>query len=117
MRPETEAYREDDEEALLRAAQADPAAFAPLYRLHVGKVYAYLRARTDSPEEADDLTQQTFLQALVALPRYRSRPGVPFVGWLLRIARNLAINASQRRRTFSLAELPERLQPVVAHDP
>jgi RNA polymerase sigma-70 factor (ECF subfamily) len=65
------------EAATIRAAQADRRAFAPLYLQHRDRVYASLRTRTTSLEDAADLTQHVFLQALDALPRYRPR-GAPF---------------------------------------
>src|SRR5712691_9291604 len=81
----------DELTALIHAAQANPVAFGALYDRYVGRVYAYLRARTDGPDEAGDLTQHVFVQALDALPRYRGG-GAAFAGWLFRIARNAASN-------------------------
>lgn len=102
---------ESAEEALVCEAQLDPAAFGVLYQRYRDRVYAYLRTRTRTPEDAADLTQQVFLQALDALPRYRIR-GVPFAAWLLRIARNVAINEHKRRReTVTWDLLPEPLHP------
>ena len=98
---------EPDEAALVRAAQADPAAFGALYQRYLGRVYGYLWARTGSAEDAGDLTQQVFLQALEALPRYRER-GLPFAAWLFRIARNAAANWWRRQRpAVSWDLLPE----------
>lgn len=109
--------RFSDEVALIRAAQRDRSAFAPLYERHVDRVYAYLRSRTSGDEDAADLTQQVFLQALDALPRYRPS-SAPFVAWLLRIARNAAINFHQRRRqTTAWDLLPAALQPRLSDDP
>jgi RNA polymerase sigma-70 factor (ECF subfamily) len=105
------------EAELIAAAQVDPAAFGPLYLHYRDRVYAYLRTRTGSDEDAADLSQQVFLHALGALPRYRPR-GAPFAAWLLRIARNAAINHHQRRRpsvTWDL--LPEALHPPAGDDP
>lgn len=100
---------ERDESVLIRAAQADPAAFDALYRRYLGRVYWYLRARLPEAGDADDLTQQVFLHALEALPRYRDR-GVPFSAWLFRIARNTSIDAHRRRRPV----IPWTRAPVVA---
>lgn len=103
---------EDTEAALVRAAQADPAAFAPLYQRYRDRIYAYLRTRTRSAEDAADLTQQVFLQALDALPRYRPRQA-PFAAWLTRIAHNLATNYhSRHRHTLAWDLVPEALQPA-----
>jgi RNA polymerase sigma-70 factor (ECF subfamily) len=105
-----------DETALVQAARNDPAAFAPLYSQYRDRVYAYLRTRTRSPEDAADLTQQVFLQALDALPRYR--PGrAPFTAWLFRIAHNAAANAHRRRRDQVPWDLlPPALQPRAESD-
>jgi RNA polymerase sigma-70 factor (ECF subfamily) len=73
-------------------------------------VYSYLRSRADNDEDAADLTQQVFLQALDGLPRYQNR-GLPFAAWLLSIARNLAINFHKgSRRPMPWDLLPEALQ-------
>ena len=107
----------DDESALIREAQRERSAFGLLYERYVDRVYAYLRSRTASDDDAADLTQQVFLQALDALPRYRPR-GVPFAAWLLRIARNTAINFHRRRRQTTAWDLiPPALQPVVLEEP
>jgi RNA polymerase sigma-70 factor (ECF subfamily) len=108
---------EATEDALVRAAQADSAAFGPLYERYRDRVYGYLRTRSRSPEDAADLTQQVFLQALDALPRYRRR-GAPFAAWLFRIARNAAINEHKRRReTVAWDLLPEALHPLLGDGP
>lgn len=108
---------ESAEANLIRAAQADPRAFAPIYLHYRDRVYAYLRTRTRGPEDAADLTQQVFLQALDALPGYRPR-GVPFAAWLLRIARNVAINHHKRYRPAVAWDLlPESLHPLAHGHP
>jgi RNA polymerase sigma-70 factor (ECF subfamily) len=104
------------EAALVRAAQEDLTAFAPLYERYRDRIYAYLRTRTRSAEDAADLTQQVFLQALAALPRYRPQR-VPFAAWLVRIARNAAANYHKRyRHTMAWDLVPEALQPVLEDD-
>ena len=102
----------DDEAALVAAARDDPAAFAELYRRELPRIYRYLRARTGSAAEAEDLSQQVFLKALQALPRYQQR-GLPLAAWLCRIARNLAHDAVRQSRqvvAFSWDQLPEERQ-------
>ncbi|HLW03797.1 MAG TPA: sigma-70 family RNA polymerase sigma factor [Ktedonobacterales bacterium] len=108
---------EEDEAALIVAAQANLADFDLLYRRYVAPVYRYLRTQTSSADEAADLTQQVFLQALRALPRYRPR-GAPFAAWLFQIAHHVATDAYRRRRqTVSWDALPEALQPLAEQDP
>lgn len=81
-----------DEERLIAAARAgDGAAFAQLYDRHVGRVYRQCYYRTGNRADAEDLTQQTFLQAWQALPRFRCT-GAPFVAWLLTISHHLAVS-------------------------
>ena len=88
----------EDEAALVQAARLDPAAFGELHARYKDRVYRYVRARADTDEDAADLTQQVFLQALDALPRYEQR-GAPFAAWLFRVARNVATDAHRRRRS------------------
>lgn len=99
-----------DDSTLIEAARADPEAFEDLYRRYLVRVYAYLRARTDTREDADDLTQEVFERALAALPRYREQ-GNPFGAWLFRIARNVATDFHRHRRaTVAWDLLPEALR-------
>lgn len=85
-----------DEHALVEAARRDPTAFAVLYQRYFARVYRYLRIRLQSEEDAADLTQQVFLKALDALPRYQSRRA-PFAAWLFTIARNTLADRFRRR--------------------
>jgi RNA polymerase sigma factor (sigma-70 family) len=90
----------DDEDRLVEAARGDARAFRVLYERHARAVFGYLRARGASDEDAADLAATTFERALAGLHGYRSgRAG--FRPWLLRIARNAAIDASRRRRPVS----------------
>ena len=109
--------RGEDDAALVHAARADPAAFDALYRRYVARIYRYARAHTPGEDDAADLTQQIFLKALDALPRYRER-GLPFAAWLFRIARNAAVDAHRRRRpTIAWDHVPEVARPPDAGDP
>ncbi len=103
---------DDEEKAEIQAALHNPGAFDALYRRHYARVWRYLRACTADDGDASDLAQQTFLQAFQALPNYRGSG--TFIGWLLRIARNLVLSrhpnrsaASNRAPALSLEELPE----------
>jgi RNA polymerase sigma-70 factor (ECF subfamily) len=86
----------DDELAL--AARTDAAAFGVLYERHRLAVFRYLRTRTRTEDEAAELTAVAFERALAAMPRYRPTGG-GVVAWLLRIARNAAIDAGRRTQT------------------
>lgn len=66
-----------------------------LYDRYKGVVFGYLYRMTGSPDEAEELTQETFLQALLSLHRFRGDG--PVLTWLLRIARNLYLKRLRRR--------------------
>ncbi len=91
----------DDEARWIAAAQASPNAFEPLYLRYRGRVYHYLRTRLNNDEDAADATQQVFLQALKALPKYKQR-GIPFAVWLFRIAHHLADQSLQSQCQYSI---------------
>ncbi len=97
---------ERDEELALEA-RSDPDAFGVLYQRHRLAVFRYLRTRTASEDDAADLTAIAFERALMAMPRYRSSGG-GVLAWLLRIARNAAIDAGRRTSTVPmLADLAD----------
>ena len=98
----------DDSELIARAAQGDREAFGALYERYVFRVFRHVYYLTNDPHTAEDLTAQTFLNALEAIPRYEVR-GVPFLAWLLRIAYNLTLNHRKGRKNGT-APLPEGLE-------
>ncbi len=108
---------EDVEQALVERAKTSPAAFGVLYERYVMHVYHYLRTRAETVEDAKDLTQQVFLKAFAALPRYRAR-GIPFKAWLFQIASHLAADTYRRREkhvTWDL--LPEAMHAFSEQNP
>ncbi len=78
----------DDTELIAQAAKANREAFGALYERYVFRVFRHVYYLTNDTHMAEDLTAQTFLNALEAIHRYEVR-GVPFLAWLLRIAYNL----------------------------
>lgn len=92
---------ERDEELAL-AARSDPAAFGLLYERHRLAVFRYLRTRATSEDDAADLTAVAFERALAAIPKYHPRGG-GVLAWLLRIARNAAIDAGRRSAPMPLS--------------
>src|ERR1700690_3173262 len=94
--PAAKVSREEaDERLLVAAAQKDPTRFAELYEVHFEQVYAYIARRVGAREVAEDLTSEVFHKALANLRRFEWR-GVPFVGWLLRIAANAIVDQGKR---------------------
>jgi RNA polymerase sigma-70 factor (ECF subfamily) len=92
-------------ERLVAAAQhGDPEAFGSLFDHYYGPVYRYVVARVGSPSDAEDLAQLVFVKALEALPRYELR-GIPFGGWLFRLARNVVIDHIRTRRDHAALDV------------
>ncbi len=96
------------ERRLVEAARKDPSRFAELYEQNFERVYAYVARRIGSRDEAEDLTSDIFHQALANLSRFEWR-GVPFAGWLLRIAANAI--ADHRGRTARERANPSQDDP------
>jgi RNA polymerase sigma-70 factor (ECF subfamily) len=90
-----------DDEALDRlvaeAKRGNPAAFGQLFDEYAGPIHRFIASRVNSPSDAEDLTQLVFVKALEAIPRYEAR-GIPFGGWLFRLARNAIIDQVRTRR-------------------
>ena len=87
-----------------RARAGDPEAFGSLFDHYHGPVHRYVAARVGRPSDAEDLAQLVFVKALEAIPRYESR-GVPFGGWLFRLARNVVIDHIRTRREHTPLDL------------
>ncbi len=97
----------DDEtiDRLVGAAQSgDPDAFGALFDRYYVPVHRFVAARVGRPSDAEDLAQLVFVKALEALPRYEAR-GVPFGGWLFRLARNVVIDHVRTRREHATLDL------------
>jgi RNA polymerase sigma-70 factor (ECF subfamily) len=78
-------------------AQRD-ADFSELYRAHLKDVYSYAYYRVGNHHDAEDLTEQTFLQAYRHYERaVAESDGRPLRPWLIRIAHNLAANLYRDR--------------------
>jgi RNA polymerase sigma-70 factor (ECF subfamily) len=87
-------------------------AFSDLYREHLRDVYSYCYYRIGNHHDAEDLTEQTFLQAYRHFERARRESdGRPLRPWLIRIAHNLAANYHRDRSRRPTAAL-DNVEPV-----
>jgi RNA polymerase sigma-70 factor, ECF subfamily len=77
-----------------RACRGDQRAFERLYRAHAGWVFGLCLRLTNQRETAQDCTQETFVAAWRALPRFEQRS--QFSSWLYRIAVNTALERRRR---------------------
>lgn len=99
-------------ERLVKEAQAGDAwAFGRLFDHFHLPVHRYVASRVRRPSDAEDLTQVIFVKALEALPRYESR-GIPFGGWLFRLARNAVIDFV--RTSHEHADLAQSVDQAIA---
>jgi RNA polymerase sigma-70 factor, ECF subfamily len=85
---DTPAPLPESDEALVARAKRDRGAFACLYDRYVEQVYQFIYRRVKDHTIAEDITARVFFRALESLPRFEWR-GIPFGGWLTRIAANL----------------------------
>jgi RNA polymerase sigma-70 factor (ECF subfamily) len=103
------------DEALLTCAADSSDAFAVFYDRSLPKVIAYFRRRVTEPEQAFDLAAETFARVLESVRRYDPDRGLA-LAWVLRIARNLLIDAERRRAVDDRARLQLRLSRVELSD-
>jgi RNA polymerase sigma-70 factor, ECF subfamily len=93
------------------------AAFEQLYRDHLRDVYSYSYYRVGNHHDAEDLTEQAFLQAYRHFERARRESnGRPLRPWLIRIAHNLASNYHRDRARRPQSTL-EHADPIAAPHP
>lgn len=86
-----------EEHAWIRKAQtADPAAFEALYRMHVDKVYGLCLRMTGNVAEAEDCTQDAFIQVWGKLNNFRGES--TFSTWLHRVAVNTVLGRMRKSR-------------------
>ncbi len=108
-----------DEELAERAREGSEAHFNALVDRHTAVVYRIARGITGSPEEAEEVVQETFLKAFKNLDQFAPTKGT-FKTWLLTIARNQSINVfrSLKRRAarFLPASGPSDQEPVSGDD-
>ena len=96
-----------DDRLLVEAAKKDPGRFAELYELNFARVYGYIARRVGDRDAAQDLTSDVFHKALASIHTFEWR-GVPFAGWLLRIAANMIVDRSKRgAKEITGQELPD----------
>lgn len=94
---------DDDSADIARAQQGDVAAFSALVVRHQDRIYRFLLRLTQSSDDAQELTQETFLHAYQALVRWR--PEARFTTWLFQIARNQALDWLRRGRRAAFVTL------------
>ena len=90
MKPMNRHDSDIDQDALIREACSDGAAFAQLYRLHYDKVFRYCARRLFNRHTAEDVTSIVFFKAMRNISSFKGHSS-DFRNWLYRIATN-AVN-------------------------
>ncbi|MDV2988869.1 MAG: RNA polymerase sigma factor [Dehalogenimonas sp.] len=82
------------------AVKGDTAAFGRLFDMYVDDIYKHVYYRVGSAQDAQDISQQVFINAFKAISRFRNT-NTPFLGWLMRIAHNLIVDYYRSKKPQS----------------
>jgi len=99
-----------EEILLIKNAKNDPEAFGELYDRYYPQIFRFVLTRTGNYELAQDLTAETFFQALKSIWRFRLRNKTPFSSWLYKIAIAQISNFYRKKSSYcelSMEECPE----------
>lgn len=86
-------------ETIRMAQRGDAAAFEFIYRLHCRRVYALCLRIARDPNEAEDLTQEAFLQLFRKIDTFRGESA--FSSWLYRLTANIALMRFRKKKLNS----------------
>ena len=90
--------------AVARAQSGDKEAIRFLYITYADNVYSYVRSMVRDEHEAEDVTQHVFTKLITNIRKYERR-AVPFSAWILRVARNVAVDHMRRSRAVPCEEV------------
>ncbi len=91
-------------DAVKRAQAGDRQALGFLYARYADNVYGYVRSIVHDQHEAEDITQHVFAKLIHVIGKYEERD-VPFFAWILRVARNVAVDHIRRHRAIPVEEV------------
>ena len=105
-----ETKRPESERSLVQRAQkGDEQAFAALFQSHKKRVYSVCLLMTKDIAEAEDLTQEAFLQVFRSVSSFRGDSA--FSTWLYRVAVNTVLMKLRRRKSPPIVSLDEPVSP------
>jgi RNA polymerase sigma-70 factor (ECF subfamily) len=90
--------------AIARVKQGDVSALHYIYVRYADEVCGYVQSIVRDRHEAEDITQNVFTKLITAIRRYEQRE-VPFRAWMLRVARNAALDHARARRLVPCDEV------------
>ncbi|MCU0749676.1 MAG: sigma-70 family RNA polymerase sigma factor [Akkermansiaceae bacterium] len=97
----------DDFRLVARAQQGDLGAYDLLVTRHRGRIFAMIRNMIHQEADAWDLSQEVFIKAWNALPRFEAK--ARFSTWLYRIAHNVVYDWTRKRKLDSVGELNDEI--------
>lgn len=107
FQPAAERAAADNElvsKAVRRAKEGDMDALHFLFVRYADDVLGYVRSFVHDHHEAEDITQNVFAKLMTAIRKYEERD-VPFAAWILRVARNAALDQMRVRRPLPCDEV------------
>jgi RNA polymerase sigma-70 factor (ECF subfamily) len=105
-----------DEQSLIRRAQQhDQVALTQIYEENFDRIYRYIVLKIGDRTEAEDMTQQVFLNVLKSISSYKWQ-GMPFTSWLYRIAHNQIVDFLRKKSRRITVPLDESI-PSVGDNP
>jgi RNA polymerase sigma-70 factor (ECF subfamily) len=114
LRRRTQPLRHDEDRHLIARVIAagkrgDREAIRFLYDRYADDVYGYVYSIMRDAHEAEDVTQNVFIKLMRVLPKYEER-AAPFCAWLLRVARNVAMDHLRSQRMIPCEQVhdPDR---------
>jgi RNA polymerase sigma-70 factor, ECF subfamily len=90
--------------AVRRLQAGDREALGFLYARYADNIYGYVRSIVHDHHEAEDVTQHVFAKLIRVIGSYQERE-VPFFAWLLRVARNVAVDHMRQQRLVPVEEV------------
>jgi RNA polymerase sigma-70 factor, ECF subfamily len=95
---------QDDRRVIAAAKRREWDGIHYLYARYADDVLAYVQSVVRDRHAAEDITQEVFAKLPKAIVKYEERT-VPFVGWLMRVARNAALDHLRARRQIPVEEV------------
>ena len=90
--------------AVALAQEGDREALGFLYARYADDIYGYVKSIVRDAHEAEDITQQVFAKLIHVIGKYKEQE-VPFLAWIIRVARNLTVDHLRRQRATPVEEV------------
>jgi RNA polymerase sigma-70 factor (ECF subfamily) len=99
---------QDELSLIRRAQQRDAVALTQIYEENFDRIYRYIVIKIGDRTEAEDMTQQVFLNVLKSISSYKWQ-GMPFTSWLYRIAHNQVVDYLRKKSSRATVPLDESM--------